>query len=74
VRDVLGADRLLTESAFEGATEGRLAVGLEQPVQPLDIMNPDLWATMRELGEIREGGGPEVEQMLALQIAPGPLA
>ena len=29
---------------------------------------------MRELGEIREGGGPEVEQMLALQIAPGPLA
>ena len=41
VRDVLGADRLLGEAALEGAAQRRIAVRLQQRVQPLDIVNPD---------------------------------
>jgi hypothetical protein len=56
VRDVLGADGVL-EAAFEGPAKGRITVRLQQTVQPLDIMNPDLWSTMGELGELGQGGG-----------------
>ena len=74
VRDVLGADGLLGEAALEGAAQRRIAVRLQQRVQPLDIANPDLRAPMGELGEIGQGGGAEIEQMLPLQIAPRALA
>src|SRR5213592_2309017 len=72
LRDVLGADRLLCESALEGAAHGRIAVDLQQLVQPLHIVNPDLRSPMGELGDIRQGGRAKIEQMLALQITPRP--
>jgi len=34
VRDASGADRLLRESALEGAAHRRIAVGLQQLMQP----------------------------------------
>lgn len=39
-------------------------------MQPLDFGNLRAWPSMRELSEIRQGGGTEIDQMLALQIAP----
>ena len=74
VRDVLGADRLLGEAALEGRAQRGVAVRLQERVQPLDIADPRARAPMRELGEIRERRGAEIEQMLALQIAPRALA
>ena len=61
VRDVLGADRLLGEPALEGAAERRIAVRLQERVEPLDVVNPDLRAPMRELGEIRQCRRAEIE-------------
>ena len=54
VRDVLGADRLLGEAALEGRAQRRIAVRLQQRVQPLDVADPHARAAMRELGEIRQ--------------------
>ena len=61
MRDVLGTDRLLGEAALEGTAQRRIAVCLQQLVEPLDVVNPDLRASMRELGEIRQGRRPEIE-------------
>ena len=81
VRDVFRPDRLLGEAALESGPQRPVAVRLQELVQPLDIVNPRVWASMRELGEIREGPCAEVEQMLPLQIprarlpeAPRPVA
>ena len=38
-------------------------------MQALDVVNPRARAPMRELGEIRERRGPEIDQVLALQVA-----
>jgi hypothetical protein len=40
VRDVLGADRLLRETTLEGRAERRVAMRLQEIVQPLDFVNP----------------------------------
>ena len=42
MRNVLGTNGLFGEAAFEGPAQGRIAVRLQQPVQPFDITNPDL--------------------------------
>jgi hypothetical protein len=70
---VLGADRLLAETTLKGRPQRRIAVRLEERVQSLDVVNPQLRASMRELREIRQGRGTEIEQVLALQIASRPL-
>lgn len=69
MRNVLGADRLLGEPALEGGAQRRIAVRLQELVQALDLMNPGARPSMRQLGEIREGRGAEIDQMLPLQIA-----
>src|SRR6058998_3797076 len=56
----------------KGAAHRRIAVDLQQLVQPLHVVNPYLQSSMGELGEIRQRGRAEIEQMLALQIAPSP--
>jgi hypothetical protein len=43
-------------------------------MQLLDVRNPALRATMRELRQICERRRPEINQMLTLQIATGALA
>jgi hypothetical protein len=40
MRDVLGADRLLGEAALESRAQRRIAVRLQERVQPLDFGNP----------------------------------
>ena len=70
MRDAFGADRLLLECALEGAAHRRIAVGLQQLMQPIHVVNPDLRPPMGELRQIRQRGSAEIEQMLALYIAP----
>jgi hypothetical protein len=66
VRDVLSADRLLGEPAVKGLAHRRIAMRLQEGMQALDVMNPDLWAPVRELGEIRERRRTEIQQVLPL--------
>jgi hypothetical protein len=61
MRDVLGTDRLLAEATLEGTAQGRITVRLQELVESLDVVNPDLRASMRELGEIRQGRGTEIQ-------------
>jgi hypothetical protein len=61
VRDVLGANRLLRQAVLEGAPQRRLAVRLEERVEPLDVLTPLVRPAMRELGEIGQGRSPEIE-------------
>src|SRR5690606_7678561 len=70
VRDVLGPDCLLGEAALEGATHRGVAVDLQEIVELLDIVNPPLRPPMRELRQVGERGGSEIEQMLPLEISP----
>src|SRR6266853_2661161 len=69
VRDVLRPDRLLREPANEGRSYRVLAVRGEQRVEAIDVADPDLWPSMRELGQVLQGGRPQLQQMLPLQIA-----
>jgi hypothetical protein len=41
-------------------------------VQALDFVNPRARPSVRELGEIGECRGAEIEQMLTLQVTAGP--
>jgi hypothetical protein len=74
VRDVLSADRLVSETTLEGGPQRRLAVRLQERVQALDFGNPGAGTPMRELGEIREGCSADVDQMLSLQVTAGAFA
>jgi len=47
---------------------------LQERVQPLDLGDPGAGTPMRQLGQIREGRGAEIDQMLALQISARALA
>src|SRR5713226_138961 len=69
MRNVLRPDRLLGEPAGEGRPYRVLAVRRQQRVKAIDIADPDLGPPMRELGQVLQGGRPELQQMLALQIA-----
>ena len=66
--------RLLGETALECGPERDVAVRLQERVESLDVVNPRVRASMRELGEIGEGRRAEIEQVLPLQIAARPLA
>ena len=72
VRDVLGADRLLGEPAFEAARRAASPCVCRSRAAARH-RESSLRASMRELGEIRQGGRAEIEQVLPLQIAPRPL-
>jgi len=72
MHDVLGTDCLLAEAALEGTAQSRITVRLQERVESLDVVNPDLRAPMRELGEIRQGCRAEIQQVLTLQVASGP--
>src|SRR4029453_1548160 len=74
VRDVLGADRLLGETTLKRGAQCPIAVSLQEGVQALDFGNPRTRAPMRQLGEIGERRGAEINQMLTLQIAAGAFA
>ena len=54
MRDVLGPERLLGEAAFERGAQRRVAVGVQERVQPLDLGDPRARPSVRQLGEIRE--------------------
>src|SRR2546427_7477845 len=69
VRDVLRSDRLLSEPASEGRPYRVLAVRREQRVEAINVADPDLGPSMRELGQVLQGERPELQQMLPLQIA-----
>ena len=61
-------------AALEGGAQRRVAVRLQERVEPLDFVNPRARPPMRQLGQIRERRGAEIDQMLPLQIAPRALA
>lgn len=69
MRHVLGPGRLLGQPASEGGSPRVLAVRGEQVVQTIDIADPDAGTSRRELGQVLERRTPELEQVLALQIA-----
>src|SRR5262249_62147449 len=71
MRDVLGTDRLLIESTLERGAQRRLAMCLQQPVQPIDFVNPSVRPPIRQLREIRERCRAEIDEMLALQVPAG---
>ena len=73
MRDVLSPDRLLGQPAGEGGSQRVLAIGGEQFVQTIDIADPDARPSMCELRQVLECRPPELEQVLAQQIAPGAL-
>jgi hypothetical protein len=71
--DVLGAKHLFAESLRKGGAQRRAAVPSQQLVQTLDIAQPQPWATIGKLGEVVQRRSAELEQMLTLQVALGPL-
>ena len=68
MRHVFRPDCLLDQPALEGRTQRAIPMVLQERVQLLDIVNPGPWPAMRQLGQIRQCGGSEIYQMLALEI------
>jgi len=52
--------------ALKGPAQRGVALRLQQRMEPLDIVNPELGTAMRELSEIRQGRRAEIEQVLTL--------
>jgi hypothetical protein len=65
---------MLRDAARQGAAHRVIPVRGEQRVKAIDVAQPDLRPPMRELRQIRERLGSQLQQMLALQIALGPFA
>src|SRR5206468_618547 len=74
VGDVFGTDRVLLHAAREGGAHGVVPIGGEQAMEAIDVAQPDLRPSMRELRDVRERVRPKLQQVLALQIALGPFA
>src|SRR5262249_53541249 len=74
VGDVLRPNRVFGETPREGRSERVLPIGREQPMESIDIADPDARPSMRELGEVLQRGPTERQQMLPLQIPLGALA
>jgi hypothetical protein len=54
--------------------QGLLTVLLQQVVKPVDVADPHPRSAMRELGQILQRLATDLEEVLALHVALGPLA
>jgi hypothetical protein len=71
VSDLVDHQDVRVGKAREGAAQNVSAVALEQLVQLMHVAHPQARAPVRELGEVLQGGPPQSEQMLALEVALG---
>lgn len=60
--------------AREGGAQRGIPVRLQQVMQPLDVVDPRPLAAVDELREVRQRGRAQIQQMLALEVAPRPRA
>ena len=65
----VGGERRARSSNRNGGPAPR-AVGLQQLVEALDVVNPRARTAVRQLSQIREGRRADLERMLTLQVLP----
>jgi hypothetical protein len=65
---------LLLKTLSEGSTKNLGTVALQEVVQSVDVIKPLSRPAMHDLGEVEEGRLPQLEQLLAFQIAFSTLA
>jgi hypothetical protein len=70
VSDVLGAVGLSGQSALDGLVKSNGSVRLKKIVQLVDVGGPGAGTAMNDLGQIVDGRGSDVEDVLSLEVAP----
>src|SRR5690606_4611239 len=66
--DVLGAEELREEGAFEQAGEALLSHLLEQGEEPLDVSLPGVGPGMDQLGQVALAHGAELQEALPHEV------
>lgn len=66
--DVLGTEGSVGETLLEGSAKPRPAVLLQELVKPVDVVVPNSWAPLEQLGQVVVGGFANLNQMLPLEV------